>query len=51
MLSHLSDFVKGRTDTKFSECGLIIATCKRNYVVFLKNPFLVPHVIDYPIEF
>ena len=36
MLSHLSDCVH-----HFSECALIFATCKHNYVFFSKILFLV----------
>ena len=39
MLSRLRDFVH-----QFLECGLIFATCKRNYVYFSKTVFQVQYV-------
>ena len=43
MLLHLNDFVH-----KFSVCGFVIATCKRNYV-FLIKPF--SSVLVYSVMF
>ena len=40
MLSHISDSVH-----QFSERDLIFATCKYNYVSFLKKPFSSSHIL------